>query len=110
MTRGSSIAALLCCPLLACGGETRVTLLAPIVTHADAGGASDAATADAAIPAPPYASHLIHRYGFEGQGTRVVDSVGSADGSVEGGAVLDGAGHLTLDGKDDYVNLPNGLV
>ena len=55
-------------------------------------------------------AHLIHRYSFDGEGTQVVDSVGSADGSLQNGAVLDGAGHVTLDGKDDYVNLPNGLL
>ena len=114
MARGSSFAALLpCALLLACSGETRVTLLAPIETQPDSGGTTDAAAdtgSDAASRPPLAALHLIHRYSFEGEGTRVVDSVGAADGSAEGGAVLDGAGHITLDGKDDYVNLPNGLV
>jgi hypothetical protein len=83
--------------LLGCGGETRVELLAPI--------GSDATTST-----PRSASHLIHRYSFNGDGTRVVDSVGAAHGSLENGAVLDGAGHATLDGVDDYVDLPNGLL
>lgn len=83
--------------LLGCSGETRVTLLAPIV-------------GDAATSTPRSASHLIHRYSFDGEGTRVVDSVGAAHGSLENGAVLDGAGHATLDGVDDYVDLPNGLL
>lgn len=97
MARGSALAALsLACLLLACG-ETRVSLLAPILT-------------DAATPPAPMASHLIHRYSFGGDGTRASDSVGSADGSLKGGAVLDGAGHATLDGTDDYIELPNGLL
>jgi hypothetical protein len=53
---------------------------------------------------------LVHRYDFGGAGTVVLDSVGSADGTVVGGAALDGAGGVVLDGVDDYVNLPNRLV
>jgi hypothetical protein len=79
-------------------------------TAPEAGGASDdAATADAA----PSATHLIHRYNFAsfgGDNTRIVDLVGGQNGVLKGGATLDGAGHATLDGHDDYVDLPNGLV
>jgi len=123
MARATSFASLLTSAVLLACGETHVTLLEPIIGHADAGvpsDAGDAAPLDAAaggeggsdgstLP-PLYAAHLIHRYSFDGEGSRVVDSVGSADGSLQGGAVLDGAGHVTLDGTDDYVNLPNGLV
>ena len=105
-------AALLPCALFcACGGETRVTLLAPISAQAGAGSVSDAGASSGADAAPgPPPPHLIHRYSFDGQDTRVVDSIGSADGRLQGGALLDGAGHVTLDGKDDYVDLPNGLL
>jgi len=112
VVRGPTFAAVLTCAgLFACSGQTRVTLLEPIVAHPDAGSAAGADSGrDAATPPPSNVAHLIHRYSFGGEGTRVVDSAGSADGSLQGGALLDGAGHVTLDGQDDYVNLPNGLL
>ncbi len=49
---------------------------------------------------------LIHRYSFTADAT---DSQGSADGELINGPVIsDGA--VTLDGVDDYINLPNGLL
>ncbi|HEY3256998.1 MAG TPA: LamG domain-containing protein [Polyangiaceae bacterium] len=120
MTRAAPLSALFSTALLfACSGETRVTLLAPIASQPDAGGSTGAGAGagagsspdlDAAAPPPLNAGHLIHRYSFDGEGIRVLDSVGSAHGRLEGGAVLDGAGHASLDGIDDYVNLPNGLL
>jgi hypothetical protein len=101
--------------LLACSSETRVDLLEPVLTgvdgsipDADAADARDAEIADAAPTAP----HLIHRYSFEGDrgSTRVTDSVEAANGFLKGGATLDGSGHATLDGVDDYADLPNGLI
>jgi len=53
---------------------------------------------------------IVHRYSFDGTGTTVVDSVGGADGVALGGATQDGSGRLTLDGDNDYVDLPNGIV
>lgn len=53
---------------------------------------------------------LVHHYDFAGEGIGVVDKVGGADGVLIGGAELDGTGSVELDGIDDYVNLPNGLV
>jgi hypothetical protein len=77
----------------------------------------DASTADGAIeatPCPPDevppAGSLLHRYSFDGTGTMVRDTVGTADGTALAGATLDGSGTLTLDGDNDYVNLPNGLI
>ena len=105
----------------ACTSETRVSLLEPVRTDA-ADPLPEAATPDGSQPEsgtghdaaiPPDAaasSHLIHRYSFNGEGTLVVDSVGNADGVLMGGASLDDAGHAALDGQDDYVDLPNGLV
>ena len=63
---------------------------------------------------PPVDS-LLHRYSFDGTGTAVLDSVGTANGSLVGGAMLDGSGVLTLPGNrdgqpDQYANLPNGLI
>jgi hypothetical protein len=51
-----------------------------------------------------------YRYRFDGYGTAVVDEISAADGVVVGGASLDGSGALLLDGNDDYVDLPNGIV
>jgi len=124
MARGSSLLALVASACLWACGETRVTLLEPILEHEGGSAPVDAAVAgsgggsntsgngagDAGAPSNSLPPHLIHRYTFDGEGTRVVDSVGSADGTLMGGAVLDGAGHVTLDGTDDYVDLPNGLI
>ncbi len=57
-------------------------------------------------------AHLVHRYSFDGSGTRVVDSAGNADGEVLGGAALDGDGKVTLSGgtSDEYIQLPSGLI
>ncbi len=80
----------------------------------DIDGASRADAAIEAAPCPidevPPAGSLAHRYSFDGTGTMLKDSVGTADGTLLAGCVLDGAGSMTLDGNDDYVNLPNGLI
>jgi hypothetical protein len=112
---------LLLCSSWACTSETRVSLLEPVHTDAasplpeaaipDGSEAETGTSHDAAVPLDAAASsHLIHRYSFNGEGTLVVDSVGNADGVLMGGASLDDAGHAALDGQDDYVNLPNGLL
>jgi hypothetical protein len=67
------------------------------------------ATPCVANEVPPPGS-LLHRYSFDGTGTIVHDSVGNADGNAIGGAMLSGDGSLSLDGNNDYVNLPNGLI
>lgn len=58
---------------------------------------------------------LIHRYDFEGNGTTVLDRVGSAHGTVTQGATLsklDGKGVVLLGGGTTgaYVDLPNQLM
>jgi hypothetical protein len=53
---------------------------------------------------------LIHRYDFSGEGTVLSDLVGGRHGSILGGAGLSGAGTLELDGVDDYVVLPPGMI
>ena len=54
---------------------------------------------------------LIHRWGFdEATDDVAIDSVGGAHGTIYGGAALSGTGQLTLDGVDDYVDLPNDLI
>lgn len=94
--------ALLLLGACACTGETRVSLLEPELGDAP-GGEPDAG-------APIRGLYLIHRYSFSGDGSSVVDSIGGLDGTLQNGAVLDGAGHAVLDGKDDYVDLPNRLL
>lgn len=88
---------LLALGLFGCSGETHVDLLEPEPSvEPDAG--------------PSASEHLRHRFSFSGEGLLVHDSLGGPDGSLENGAVLDGAGHAVLDGKDDFVDLPNGLL
>ena len=60
-------------------------------------------------------SALVHRYDFEGTGTVVTDRVGTAHGSVKGGAMLSalaGKGVVVLAGgtTGSYVDLPNKLL
>jgi hypothetical protein len=56
-----------------------------------------------------FASSLVHRYPFEGEGEDVVDSVGDADGRVVNGE-LGGDGDLVLSGAQVYAELPEGLI
>lgn len=63
------------------------------------------------MPVSPLETALIHRYGFDGTGTAVLDSKGAAHGEVAGSELL-GDGTLPLAGERtaQYVNLPNALV
>ena len=87
--------------LPACSSDAHIRLLEPAAVSD-----LDAATPDAATP--PVG--LVLRYDFEGTGTVVKDLVGTADAHLLGGAVLDGAGGVELDGDDDHVDLPNGVL
>lgn len=73
----------------------------------DASEPLDAGVADAGSTD---AGSLVLRYDFNGTGSTVRDRVGSSHAQVLGGAQLDGSGALTLDGSNDYVNMPNGLI
>jgi hypothetical protein len=65
---------------------------------------SSAATSFAAADDLPL---LTHRYSFDKDAS---DSVGHANGTLEGAAAV-GGGQVHLDGKrGDYVNLPGGLI
>ena len=57
-------------------------------------------------------SGLIHRYSFgETSGTTAHDSVGGADGTLQGSAHFDHHGHVMLDGTSGcYVSLPGQLL
>ncbi len=77
-------------------------------------GVADADTATAAGCVGIKAA-LVHRYDFEGAGTVVTDRVGTAHGSVKGGATLSqvgGKGAVVLGGgaTGSYVDLPNKLI
>lgn len=77
------------------------------IVGADAGGDADGASSigDACEPPSP-----ARDYAFGGVGTELVDRRGGPSGRVLGGAALDGSGVLRLDGVDDYVDLPNGVL
>lgn len=74
-------------------------------------GGGGAAGAPVVIPDAGALDFLpVHRYRFDGNDDVAVDDVGGADGVVVGGATQDGSGAVVLDGNDDYVDLPNGIV
>ncbi|MBN1605906.1 MAG: LamG domain-containing protein [Polyangiaceae bacterium] len=114
-----SFAALGALGLCACDASTTIDLL-PARSQGQAGQPEEAgpvgvagARADAAGPPPAgprVTAPLLHRYDFSGSGTMLDDRAGDADGSILGDASLDGSGMLTLDGVDDYVALPGGLI
>jgi len=52
---------------------------------------------------------LVHRYSFKDGDTEAVDSVGDANGTLVNGASISGNA-VQLDGDNDYVNLPGGLI
>ena len=68
---------------------------------------------DSCSPGTVECSGLVHRYSFDGAGTTVLDSIGTAHGSVVN-AALTGQGTLTLVGatgdQTQYVVLPHGLL
>jgi hypothetical protein len=68
---------------------------------------------DSCSPGTAACSGLVHRYSFDGVGTTVLDSIGTAHGSVVN-AALTGQGALTLVGamgdQAQYVVLPHGLL
>jgi len=82
---------------------------------ADAGSARDMDAGDTARDggtgeSTDAAAGPMLRYDFGGRGTQVRDLVGRRHARIMGGAALDGSGRLQLDGEDDYVDLPNGLL
>ena len=74
-------------------------------TAPDAATAVDGGAAGSCVPGLP-----TRHYAFDGVGTEIVDQRGGPSGRLLGGATLDGSGTLHLDGIDDYVDLPNGIV
>jgi hypothetical protein len=75
-----------------------------------AGSAADAGDSEPFVALTDIGALLVHRYRFEGSGSTVLDSVGTAHGTATG-AVLDGSGKLGLSGSSsEYVALPNGIL
>lgn len=68
------------------------------------------ATLVATSLAIPASAQAIHRWDFSGTGTTVFDRVGTVDGTIIGGATLNGTGELLLDGLDDHVEFPSGIL
>jgi hypothetical protein len=91
----------------ACSSDTHIRLLEP-AGHGDSDAGrvptADAGSADAG------ATGIVLRYDFTGNGMTVLDRIGHENGQLVGGAMLDGQGGVVLDGKDDYVDIPNGIV
>src|SRR5260221_474636 len=82
----------------------------------DAAADAELDAADSSCPLPggpcgPLKGALIHRYSFNGMGTMVTDSAGTANGTVYG-TRLNGDGTLVLAGgnSDQFVDLPDGIV
>jgi hypothetical protein len=91
----------------ACSSDTNIRLLEPSGHGgSDAGHAppADAGSVDAG------AGGMVLRYDFGGTGMTVLDRIGHENGQLVGGAMLDGQGGVVLDGEDDYVDIPNGVV
>jgi len=90
-----------------CSSDTDIHLL-PSAGHGGAGGQLQQDAGGGAVDAG--AGGLVLRYDFSGTGMTVLDRVGHENGQLVGGAMLDGKGGVVLDGKDDYVDIPNGVV
>jgi hypothetical protein len=62
-----------------------------------------------ALPLPDVEDGPVHRYSFDDDADGASDSASGADGALLGGASI-ADGRLELDGIDDYVDLPNGII
>jgi hypothetical protein len=79
----------------------------PLLPSLPEAGVGESAAGDAGAPEV----RLILRYDFSGSsGTELVDRVSAKPARALGGAALDGSGTLSLDGVDDYVDLPEGTL
>jgi hypothetical protein len=113
--------------LLGCDAEARIRLLESVenlpTRGEDAGRIppprpppdAGAESRDAAPMPPPQDSpsmdSLVLRYDFFGSGDVVPDLVGDNDARLYGGTTLNPERHfIRLDGVDDYVDIPNGVV
>jgi concanavalin A-like lectin/glucanase superfamily protein len=66
--------------------------------------------ADASLtPIEALRGALVHRYDLDGAGTAAIDALGGDPGFIWN-TVLDDRGFVSLEGNDEYVSLPNGLL
>jgi hypothetical protein len=66
---------------------------------------------EAGVPVGPPSESLVLHYDFAGEGEVVQDLVGDADALLRGNAQRGvNGGYVYLDGKDAYIDLPNGIV
>lgn len=108
--------------LLGCSAEARIRLLEPDETaeqgtDASRPGSEQPAGAGAEAPdagSPPISpleDSLVLRYDFSGSGDVVRDRVGDRHARLLGGTLLSPERpFIYLDGVDDYVDIPNGVV
>jgi hypothetical protein len=77
----------------------------------DAAPTFDSSTPDAPCALCAIGTTLVHRYNFNGTGTTVTDSVGTANGTVRN-AQLSGQGTLVLAGgtSDQYADMPDRIL
>ena len=87
---------------LALGRLDDAATTSPDASVDGSGSGNETARCDPGLP--------TRHYAFGGIGTEVVDERGGPSGRLLGGATLDGSGTLHLDGVDDYVDLPNGIL
>jgi hypothetical protein len=109
------------CVLLGCGriGYDELNGFAVDESGFDAGAADSVGDlgpdqGDRSCPNPTQCAlraALVHRYSFDGTGTVIIDSVGTAHGTALG-AQLNRRGALVFPGgtTDAYVDLPNGII
>jgi hypothetical protein len=71
---------------------------------------TDSGTVD--VDAGPQPVRPVHRWSFTAVNTdgAVPDLIGDADGTIYGAVPDQGGTRLVLDGDDDYVDLPNGIL
>lgn len=95
---------------------SEVAPLDAALPNADAGASSAASTS----PGVPLSGERldagaggvlpVHHYDFVGEGALVPDLVGGADATLIGGGQSTPQGSTELDGIDDYLDLPNGIL
>lgn len=89
------------------GGSTSYSVPLGTVSLSGAGNADDA-RANADCAASELRAMLSHRYSFDGLGTNILDSVGSAVATIIGTRLL-GRGLIELTGAN-YASLPDGIL
>jgi hypothetical protein len=83
----------------------------PTPNRGDSGAPPDGSPEAGSPPAAPLEDSLVLRYDFSGDGDMVPDLIGDQDARLFGGTLLSPERpYINLDGVDDYVDIPNGVV